>query len=96
MLIRKIKKGIFEVLLEDDSNTQYRVEDSRVIGAIDRTYIVTHPWTVWENLGETEEDFWKIGAEVDDGKYTNLISEKSFKDCIFAISLWEEANEILN
>ena len=98
MLIRKIKKGLYEVLLEDDTESQYRVEDMRVSGSLPTAYKASQPWGVWEHINPQQagKDFWKMGNELDVKDYTLLIEEKSFKDCIFAISLWEEANEILN
>ena len=97
MLIRKIKKGIYEVLLEDHTESQYRVEDMRTVGAMTTESVTpSQPWAVWElkHAKDPKENFWKLGPEVDHEAYTHIISEKTFKDCMFAIALWEEANEV--
>ena len=95
MLIRKVKKGVYEILLEDTTDHQYRVEDQRQIGAMGESYVVAEPWAVWEKI-EGDDDFWKLGPELDEENYKFITSEESFKDCIFTISLWEEANEYIN
>ena len=71
MLIRKIKKGIYEILLEDNNENQYRVEDQRQEGALgshnsDGTvaeagvegshYPAHNPWAIWEKVGESKKD----------------------------------------
>lgn len=81
MLIRKIQKGMYEII--DDCDNEYLVEDSRV--------------TLARNLpsdADSRQGDWGVwDTEPSEGPRL-LINDKTFKDCLFAISLWEEAEEV--
>jgi hypothetical protein len=80
MLVRKISRGLYEVI--DPLQNNYRVEDSRRVGAFDRPNDSSVPhqrWGIWEQAN---------------GKWDQLDSNSTLHECLKVITVWCAASEI--
>ena len=80
MLVRKISKGLYEVI--DESMNNYRVEDSRREGAFDKpngTSETRFRWGIWEQAN---------------GEWQHLDRNQTLADCLKVISVWSNASQL--
>jgi len=96
MLLRKINRGLYEVM--DAFENNYVVQDSRVESAKSLpTGVKTNEghWGIWfENPllfsgPSLENDRLELSQE-----YVFINNDKTLKECLFAVALLEEAQEI--
>tara|TARA_B100001287_G_scaffold276174_1_gene286085 strand:- start:847 stop:1122 length:276 start_codon:yes stop_codon:yes gene_type:complete len=89
MLVRKIEKGFYEVI--DDQNNNYRIEDQRRAekpnGLIDQSKLACpNPRTILHGR-------WCI-YEQSEGEWVYLDDNKTLKECLTVIETWAAASEL--
>ena len=82
MLVRKLSKGLYEVI--DLQYSNYRVEDSTRVGA----FIRPHPYN---KLGK--EYRWGIWEQAN-GEWEYLDGNPTFKESLSVISTWSAASQL--
>ena len=82
MLVRKIRKGLYEVI--DMQYNNYRVEDSTRIGAFNKP----HPFN---KIGR--EYRWGIWEQAN-GEWEYLDGNPTLKECLDVIATWDAASQL--
>tara|TARA_B100000212_G_scaffold179923_2_gene135398 strand:- start:3327 stop:3632 length:306 start_codon:yes stop_codon:yes gene_type:complete len=97
MLLRKINRGLYEVM--DTFENNYIVQDSRVPSAKSLpNFCKTKDgyWTVWyENPYQINVSTYEDERMELDESYVFINNDKTLKDCLFSVALLEEAQEII-